>query len=302
MTIVVAGEALYDLVPAPDGSIRAHPGGGPFTAARAVARLGGPAAYLGRLSTDGFGRRLEALLREDGVGLGSILHAVEPTTLAVAEVGEGGAASYRFYTRGTASAGLTPADALAALPDRVDILMVGALGLVMEPSGTAMEGLVERLAGRALVALDPNCRASAIHDEPAYRGRLARLLAGADVVKASEEDLAWLAPGVEPERAARQLLEHGPRAALVTLGARGALVLTAAGAVTVPAPEVEVVDTIGAGDAFAGAFLAWWQGRGLGRDDLAHGELLTEAAGFANLVAARTCERAGAVPPRQDEL
>src|SRR5262245_25505393 len=114
--ILVGGEALIDLVQGPADELRAHPGGGPFNTARAVARLGRPVAYLGRLSTDRFGRRLEGLLRDDGVGLSTVVHTDEPTTLALAEIGADGSARYRFYAQGTAAPGLEPPAALAALP------------------------------------------------------------------------------------------------------------------------------------------------------------------------------------------
>jgi fructokinase len=167
----------------------------------------------------------------------------------------------------------------------------------------ALEAVVERLAPDALVAVDPNVRPWAIGDPDAYRARLARILAQSHVVKVSEEDLAWLEPGRDPVEAARTLLGLGPAAALVTRGGEGAVAVTAAGdEVAIPAPSVEVVDTIGAGDAFGGAFLAWWRSRGLGHGDLHDPGLLADGTRFAVRVAAITCSRAGASPPRLDEL
>jgi fructokinase len=299
--IVVAGEALVDLVADPDGRLRAHPGGGPFTTARAIARLGAPVALLTRLSTDRFGRRLEALLADDGVGLDAIVHTEEPTTLAVAEVGAGGTARYRFYTQGTSAPGLVAAEALAALPSHVAALHVGTLGIHLDPVGAAMEALVERVAGDALVAVDPNVRAGALADPAAFRARLTRLLACADLLKLSQDDLRWLAPGPDPVAGVRSLL-GGARVGVLTRGADGALVVTARDARAVPAPPVDVVDTIGAGDAFGGALLAWWRMHGLGRDALADLDAVLEATTFACRVAARTCARAGATPPALAEV
>jgi fructokinase len=301
--ILVAGEALYDLVLQGDGDdLRAHPGGAAFTTARTLARLERPVRYLGRLSHDRFGERLEGILAADGVDLGSIVRTNEPTTLALAEVDGDGVARYRFYERGTAASGLTREAALAALPDRVDVLHVGTLGLTFEPVATALEAVVERVAGEALIALDPNIRPWAIEDADGYRARLERVLARSDVVKVSQEDLDWLAPGVPPAAAVRALLDRGPTLGLLTLGPGGALVVTRAGEVAVPAPRTEVVDTIGAGDAFGGGFLAWWSERGLTRDDLGTTDLAVEATAFACLVAARTCSRPGAEPPLRSEL
>jgi fructokinase len=300
--IVVAGEALVDLVPDGDGSLRAHPGGGPFNTARTIGRLEQPVAYLGRLSSDRFGQRLAGLLAEDGVDLATVVRTHEPTTLALAEVDPAGVASYRFYAAGTAAPGLTPEAALAALPAEVAILHVGTLGLALEPMAMALEAVVESLAGRALVAVDPNCRPDAAPDENAYRQRLAAVIGHSDVVKVSEEDLRWLHPGQPERETARELLASGPAVVLLTRGDAGAAALLSAEEIEVPAPPARIVDTIGAGDAFGGAFVAWWHSKGLGRSDLGDTDAVREATRFACLVAARTCERAGASPPRLREL
>lgn len=296
--IVVAGEALVDLVPeGPDGGGALRPllGGGPFNAARAAARAGARVAYLGRVSADALGRRVLAALRHDGVGLASVVETEAPTTLALAEVGADGGAAYRFYVEGTSAPGLTGEDVAAALGavGKVEALCVGTLGLVFEPSASALTEMVESVGDDVLVVVDPNCRPAAIPDETAYRGRLARVLARADVVKASAEDLAWLRPGEPPEAALRGLLRAGA-VGLVTLGADGALVLPPSGApaFAVPAPRVGVVDTIGAGDAFLGGWLAAWQRLMPSRlDDM---ESLRIATLAAVETAARACERAGA--------
>jgi fructokinase len=301
--ILVGGEALYDLVPqGSSDDLSGHPGGAAFNTARTVGRLDRPVAYLGRMSTDTFGLRLQRMLQDDGVGLGSVVRTDEPTTLALAEVDHEGVARCRFYERGTAAPGLTPEAALAALPDRVDILHVGTLSLLLEPVATALEAVVDHVADSALVAVDPNIRPTAVEDEAAYRARLDRILAKAHVVKVSEEDLAWLDGDRPPVEAVRGLLAHGPTLGLLTRGPNGALVVTRTADVAVPAPRAKVVDTIGAGDAFGGGFLAWWNERGLTRDDLGTIDLAVEATAFACLVAARTCSRPGAEPPYRSEL
>ncbi|HVL97014.1 MAG TPA: PfkB family carbohydrate kinase [Solirubrobacteraceae bacterium] len=301
--IVVAGEALVDLVPGADGVLVPHPGGGPFNAARTIARLEQPVTFLGRLSDDRFGREHEALLRADGVDTGAVVTTAEPTTLALAELDAAGAAGYRFYAAGTAAVGLRPEAALAALPAGVVALHVGSLGLALEPLAQAVEATVDALRDHALVVADLNCRPAAAPDPAAYRARLRRVAARAHVVKASDDDLAWLDPGAPPARTARALLGAGATLVLLTRGAAGATALPAGGgAVDVPAPAAAVVDTIGAGDAFGGAFVAWWCERRLGRPDLRDEGAVTEAVAFACRVAARTCERPGAAPPRLAEL
>jgi fructokinase len=300
--IVVAGEALVDLVPDADGGFAVHAGGGPFNAARTLGRLARPVAFLGRLSTDRLGGRLREALVADGVALVPGLDTAAPTTLAVAEVDPAGTASYGFYTEGTSAPGLTPDAALDALPGRVSMLHVGTLGLVLEPIAHAIEAVVERVAGSGLVLIDLNCRPAAITDEASYRARLGRLLRRCDVVKASYDDLAWLRPELPRVDAARGLFSAGPDTVLVTRGADGAIAMSAAAETEIPAPPVQVVDTIGAGDAFGAAFLAWWHRAGLGVPDLDRFDAVEEAARFATLVATRTCVRAGAAPPRLADL
>jgi fructokinase len=300
--ILVGGEALFDLIYDGDENLHGHPGGAAFTTARTIGRLGQPVAYLGRLSTDRFGMKLERLLAADGVRLDAVVRTDEPTTLAMAELDATGSAGYRFYERATSAPGLTPEAALAALPSAVAILHVGTLGLTLEPMASALEAVVEELGGRTLVMVDPNVRPWVIADADLYRRRLRRVLGRTDLVKVSEEDLAWLEPERSAADAARMLLHSGPRVVLLTRGADGVEVVTGAGDVPVPAPEVEVVDTIGAGDAFGGGFLAWWRAQGLGREQLDDQAAVVAAATFGALVAARTVARAGASPPYLHEV
>ncbi len=307
-TIAVAGEALIDLVVRPDGRIDARPGGGPYNAARTLARLGAPATFLGRLAADGFGRRLRDELTADGVTLGFPEPSDRPTTLAVATLDQAGAAGYAFYLNGTSAADVTYEALVPALPPAATAVHVGTLGLIMEPSGSAIERLVlTSVPEETLVLLDPNCRPGAVADHPAYRARLAAIAARADIVKASTEDLAYLYPGTAPEEAAKSLLATGSALVLVTDGPGPARAFLASagqpGEVLAQAPPpVTVADTIGAGDAFGAGFLAWWTTRGLGRADLAQPDLVRRALRAAAAVAALTCTRPGADPPDLAEV
>src|SRR3954471_4699497 len=302
MTVVVGGEALIDLVPHQAGELRAHAGGGPYNTARTLGRLEQDVHYLGCLSDDGFGARLRAQLGQDGVRLDTAIATRLPTTLALAELDEHGAATYRFYTDGTSAPALTPEQALGALPQEVEALHVGTLGLVMEPIAAALQAVVEALADSALIMVDPNCRPTFIEDRESYRRGRAATLRYAHVVKVSADDLEYLTPGAGLTDAARELLSDGPRIALVTLGGDGALIVTADDEHQVDAPKITVVDTIGAGDAFGGGFLAHWRIHHRSRDDLNNTEAVRAATHFACVVAARTCERPGASPPRLSDL
>jgi fructokinase len=302
--IVTAGEALVDL--APDGDrLLALPGGSPYNVAVGVARLGRPTAFLGRLSTDGFGRDLELRLAREGVDLSLTARTDEPTTLAVVHLDETRQASYRFYLAGTSAAGLQ-ADELPELPPGAMLhVSFGAIGPGTPPAGPALVTLLAREHGHRLTSLDPNVRPAAIGDLDAARLRLEALLAKVDVVKASDEDLAVLYPGLVDEEIVAAWLGRGPALVVVTRGARGGLAATRDHRVEVAAPDVEVVDTVGAGDAYSAGLLAWLDSHEartreavvrLGRHEL------EDALGQAGRVAALTCTRPGADPPRADEL
>jgi len=299
--IVVAGESLVDLIATGD-DLRAVPGGGPYNVARTVARLERPCAYLGPLSTDRFGVRLREGLRTDGVDDRWAPSTEDPTTLAVAQIGDDGAATYGFYVDRTSAAALAEEEALAVLATAPDIVYVGTLGLVLEPVAASLEALVHAVDPHVLVALDPNCRPGAIRDEAGYRARLARVLARADVVKVSTEDLDYLSPGVDPVDAAAGLVGAGPRLVLVTDGGDDVHAVAVGWRRSVPVPRVTVVDTVGAGDSFCGAFLSYWDRASLGRDGLGDWDTVGPALAFATQVAAITCQRRGADPPRAAEL
>lgn len=302
MTVVVAGEALVDLILRPDGSLSAAAGGGPFNAARTLARLGVDTLFLGGLSDDRFGRMLRDRLAEDGVRLG-LPDAVDlPTTLAVAELDQGGAASYRFYFAHTSAPQVSAADARGSISPETRVLHIGTLGLVFEPLATSLEHLVADVPDDVLVFLDPNCRPDVIDDAVGYRARLARVLTRADVVKVSGDDLDWLDPGAAAIDAARALLAQGPSVVLFTDGAAAVHVLTTSGSLSLPVPQVDVVDTVGAGDSFGGGFLATWVDAGLGRADLHDLDAVRRATERAIVVAGITCTRAGAEPPRLADL
>jgi fructokinase len=169
---------------------------------------------------------------------------------------------------------------------------------VLEPSGSAIERLLlTDVPPGVLVMLDPNCRPAAVTDQAGYQARIQRIAARANVIKASTEDLGYLYPGTPPAQAAAILLAAGPALVLVTDGPRPAMAFMADGVLTAEAPAVTVADTIGAGDAFGGAFLAWWTASGLTTDDLKRPAPVAAALRAAVAVAALTCTRPGADPP-----
>jgi len=301
--IAVAGEALIDLIE-DDAGLHPHPGGGPFNTAVALGRLGVPVGFLGRLSRDQFGQLLERRLADSGVDLRYLLHGDAPTPLAVVHAAGDGDHAFSFYLAETAYADMTPAD-LPELESEVVGLLVGTLALATDPPATAYESLIEREFTRRLVVVDPNIRPAACGDRDAYVRRFESWVGRTHVMKLSADDAEWLYPDSPPESVVESLLERGAQLVLLTLGERGALARNGAGSVHVASPRVEVIDTVGAGDAFNAGLLRWlWQADRL--DARAVGRLsdeeLEDALELATAVAALQCSRAGAVPPTLDEV
>lgn len=306
--ILCCGEALIDMIPAGSAGeggrlLRPTPGGAVFNTARALGRLGVRAGYFGGLSADFLGRMLRGALAESAVDTALAPIFERPTTLSFVRM-EDGQARYAFYDENTAGRMLSPAD-LPELSAEVHALFFGGISLVAEPCGSAFEALLAREAGRRLIVLDPNIRPGFITDETAYRARLARMIARADILKLSDEDLAWLAGSDDPA-AARAFLEAGPALVVLTRGGAQALAFTKAGEGRAFPPEVEIADTIGAGDTFNAGLLAALEGQGAlaGRAGLEGlgAEGSSRALHFACRAAALSVTREGADPPWAHEL
>ena len=295
--ITVAGEALVDLLVDGSGAVSAHAGGAALNVARTISRLGVDCRFLGRLSDDPFGAMLRSSMLDDDITMVVAERVPAPSTLAVGMLDGAGDADYRFYLAGTSAGELTERDIPPGLAADSDALVLGGLGLLLHPMASTLVHLIARLDGDALLVLDPNCRRGAIGDMDAHRALIDGVCRRADVVKVSVEDLSLLWPGVGPRESARELLARGPRTVLLTDGPAPVVIHCAGDEVAVPVPDVQVVDTVGSGDAFVGAFTAWWCGRGLQREQLKM-PMLAQAVTEAVQVAALTCTNAGAQPPR----
>ena len=221
-----------------------------------------------------------------------------PTTLALVDVDVAGVPRYRFYLDGTSAPALEYPVLAAALPAGLTVLHAGGLALVAEPIATSIDRLISTdLLPATLLMIDPNCRPEVIADRQGYLARLSRILRRADVVKVSVEDLDYIAPGTPAAAAAGALLGQGPALVLLTDGPRPARAFLRDEVVSVAVPAVPVADTVGAGDAFGGAFLAWWSRSGLTRSGLHQPVPVRGALQAAAEVAALTCTRVGAEPP-----
>jgi fructokinase len=311
VTIVVCGEALIDLVDEGGGQFRAYPGGSPANVAVGLARLEIHAALLGRVAHDAFGRLLRTHLERSGVDLAYAVAASEPTTLAVVSLDERGVATYDFYVQGTADWQWQPAEIPDPLPADTVALHTGSLALAVPPGAAVLTDLLRREHehGQVTICFDPNVRPTFEADREAAVRRVEEQVSLADLVKVSEDDLAWLLPDEKPADVAARWREAGPAVVVVTLGPDGVLAVgPGGGVVTRPAVSVRLVDTVGAGDAFTAGLLA-----GLERASLLGGEnrdalgavddnTLDELLDGAALVAALTCARRGADPPTWIEV
>jgi fructokinase len=220
----------------------------------------------------------------------------------MAEVDSDGFAEYQFLVQGTSAPNLTPEMVPERFGPEVTALHFGTLGLVLEPMASTLMQLMISERGRRLVMLDPNIRIGLVPDSE-YRDLLHTAISQSTIVKASEADLAWLYPGLDHEEAADRILSEGVSLVVVTLGARGAFGAHRGARLSVDAPYVEVVDTIGAGDAFGAGLLAWLHDHGLLNAGLSlKSDELRASLEFACLVASMTCARAGADPPTRADL
>jgi len=291
---LVVGEALVDVVEAPDGSVVERPGGSAANAAVALSRLQRPVLLATSYGPDERGRLLSDHLASSGVVLATDPHVVQHTSVARARIGADGAASYDFDVAWL----LGP----VAVTD-VQVLHVCSLAPLLDPGAEAVAELVDRLAPTTTVTYDVNVRPAITGTGPEVMERVDRMAARADLVKASDEDLAALWPDLGEDEAVGRLLELGAGNVVVTRGAAGGEWVWPGHRVAVAAPSVDVVDTIGAGDTFGAALLdALWEHLGEGGlTDLAP-EVLAAALKHASRCAAITVSRAGADPPWRTEL
>jgi fructokinase len=310
--LAVVGENIIDLIPlgGPAPDYRALPGGSPANIAVAASRLGTPTALMARVSTDVFGRRVRARLAADGVLDTYLVEAAEPSSLAVVTFDAQRRASYDFWLAGTADWQWTDAELGRPLGEDVRAVHVGSIAAYREPGASALTTMLRRECerGAVTISLDPNVRPAVMGGIDRARARTEELVALANVVKASDEDLAQLYPDVEQVTAARRLLGMGPSLVVVTRGPDGAVAVGRTAEAEVPTPKVELVDTVGAGDTFMGALLhaldrhGLLGGAGAARlaavDAATLGDVLTTAAAAAAL----NCAREGADPPTAAEL
>ncbi len=306
--ILSCGEALIDMLPRTttlgEPAFSPYAGGAVFNTAIALGRLGAPSAFFSGISNDMLGQILTETLEASKVDTRYCARSDRPTTVAFVKLVDG-QATYAFYDENTAGR-LLSQDQLPALPASVSTLFFGGISLVNDPAASTYEALQTRESATRVTMIDPNIRPGFIAGkEAAYRARIERMIARADIVKLSDEDLHWLMGAGDIATLARQILETGPKLVFITEGAAGARAITATQNRFVAATKVTVADTVGAGDTFnAGALCALHEAGVLTKAALAKvsDETLDAALTLGTRSAAVTVSRPGANPPWRQEL
>lgn len=306
--ILSCGEALIDMLPRTstlgEPCFAPYAGGSVMNTAIALGRLGAPSGFFSGLSNDMLGEILTDTLQASKVDTTLCARSNRPTTVAFVKL-VNGQATYAFYDENTAGVTLS-LDQLPTLPAGIDTLFFGGISLVNDPAASTYATLQAREAGMRVTMIDPNIRLGFIAGkEGPYRQRIEGMIAKADIVKLSDEDLAWVMGAGDVETLARKIIAMGPKVVFVTEGALGARAITASQNRFVAAQKIMVADTVGAGDTFnAGALAALHQAGALTKARLAAvtDAELDAALSLGTRAAAITCARPGANPPWASEL
>lgn len=305
--IVCCGEALIDMLPRTttlgEDAFAPYVGGAVFNTAIALGRLEVPTGFFSGISTDFFGHMLRDTLAASNVDLSLVKFSDLPTTMAFVRL-TGGHASYLFYDEQTAGRMLYESD-LPVIGDHVEAMHFSCISLIPEPCGGTYEALMRREHDKRVMMFDPNIRKNFIKDKASHLARMKRMLAMADIVKLSDEDLDWFGEGSTTDDTAARWLTLGPKLIVVTKGAEGLVAYSKDHHVAVPAERVRVIDTVGAGDTINAGILCSLRDQTL----LTKSDIATLTPGqieavlrFSAKAAAFTVSRSGANPPTREEM
>ncbi|MEI9411205.1 carbohydrate kinase [Mesorhizobium salmacidum] len=305
--ILCCGEALIDMLPRTttegEPAFAPYVGGAVFNTAIALGRLGAPAGFFSGLSSDLFGGQFRDALGASKVSSTYAHTSPRPTTLAFVRLNNG-QATYTFYDENTAGRMLTIED-LPQLGGEIEAMLFGAISLISEPAGSAYEEFMRREHEARVMMLDPNIRPNFIPDKAKHLRRIREMMAMADIVKLSDEDLHWFGEAGSHEDVVRNWLERGPKLIVVTHGSEGAVGYSKQHRVTVIPETVKVVDTVGAGDTFNAGILASLHEQGLlakAAISRLSEDAIRKALALGAKAAAVTVSRAGANPPWRHEI
>ena len=308
-SVLVIGEALVDVVHSGDGGIKNVPGGSPANTAVALARLGITTFMKARISKDKFGSEIRSYLENQNVDLNLSLFVDEPSSVIDAFIQKDGSAKYEANLKGASDYGWTESELDIVLAENIKIIQLGSLTSYIEPGASNIENWYKKLRSNSkhLLTFDPNIRHPLdAQPEDEVRKRAKNLASLAHVVKASDEDLSWISPDQDVIETAKNFIENGTTLVVITLGKNGAVAINSNfEVIQIPAPVVEVKDTIGAGDTFAAALIAQLLEKQI-VDEKALSALavsdLRDILSNCAMTSALTCSRQGANPPYRHEV
>ncbi len=252
----VTGDAVVDLIPDSESSYLKCPGGAPANVAVAIARLDGDAAFVGRVGQDPLGRFMQQTLKQEQVDTQMmILDEAQRTSTVIVDLDDSGERSFTFMVKPSADQFLETSD----LPTftQGQWLHVCSIALANEPSrSSTLEAMRQIKAAGGYVSFDPNLREEVWANPEELKPVVREAITLADVVKFSDDELLFLTGSDTLEQGVEALKPFKNTLALITQGAKGALVLFEKTQQLIASQAVSPVDTTGAGDAFVGGLLA----------------------------------------------
>jgi len=302
IAVRVIGEALIDIVVSPDGTVREHVGGSPANVAVGLARLGHRTELATWIAPDDHGRRIAELLASEGVqrALGST--GARRTSTAMATLDASGTARYRFDL--TWDAPPSHGDQRSGVHRHT-----GSIAATLPPGADVVLEEIRATQPTSTISYDPNIRPALMGSPEQVHSRIETLVALSDVVKASEEDLSWLYPGIPPHDVLADWASMGPAIVVCTQGADAVIVAVGQTQHSYPARSAEVADTVGAGDSFMAGLISGLLDLGLLGGSAARRRLhkaalsdVEPAISRALACAAVTVSRPGANPPTRNEI
>jgi len=299
MSIWVCGEVLIDLIPGADGVRVAHVGGGPANTAKALARLGHDVHFIDGISSDEYGQMSRKELLDDEVKLDLALNSDKPTCTAEVTLAANGSASYVFTIDGTATFDFADSWLPDASRYKPQVLHIGTLATIIEPASSVLYDWAVKVNEFAPIVFDPNIRPSVVGDRARYTAAVEKWAAISSVIKLSDDDVKWLYPDQSFDSVAQRWIAQGTSVVVITRGADGSIGFFSGGFVEVPGVNIEVADTVGAGDTVGAILVEAMVEKGL--ENLT-GEVLKVTLHRAAVAAGITCSRKGAQPPYKHEL
>lgn len=300
--VTALGEILIDFTPcgkseAGQRVFEQNPGGAPANVLACLNKCGKKTAFIGKVGNDMHGQFLLDVLKDSGICTeGVVVDDSVFTTLAFVALSDSGERSFSFARKPGADTCLTQEELNEGLICDSKVFHIGSLSLTAEPAkGTTFKALEIAKKAGCVISYDPNYRAPLWDSKEAAIEGMRSVVSYVDVMKISDEETALLTDIVEPEGAAKKLVDMGVSVVAVTLGSEGALVCTKEGCITVPGFKADMVDTTGAGDSFWGGFLKCLIESEKRPEQLS----LEEVANFAkygNAVASLCVEKRGAIP------